>query len=184
MLILVAAVALAWRAQPQTGSRPEATYQALGWAVRGLLLLGALTIFAGTAATAAGPHAGGKPSQTIRRLDFMGSGTMDWTIHRHGELAALLGMAAVALWIWARQRTADARLRRALTALCLVLGVQGALGLLQYATHLPTELVWLHVTLGTLAWLCVLWSVAAASALVPGPLAQAHKSVAPFQGPA
>ena len=36
--------------------------------MRALVVLGALTIFAGTAATAAGPHAGGSPGQKINRL--------------------------------------------------------------------------------------------------------------------
>ena len=61
----------------------------------GCSALGALTIFAGTAATAAGPHAGGSPGQKINRLDFDGRGTMDFVIHRHGEIALVFGLAAL-----------------------------------------------------------------------------------------
>ena len=37
--------------------------------------------------------------------------------------------------------------QRSLTMLCVLLAVQGAVGLDQYETHLPTELVWVHVAL-------------------------------------
>ena len=59
LLILVAAFALAWRSTYEPGTRPLATDRFAVWSVRGLIPLGALTIFAGTAATAAGPHSGG-----------------------------------------------------------------------------------------------------------------------------
>src|SRR4051812_6984154 len=59
MLILVAAVSLAWRASYEPGERRRSPDRLAVWAVRALLPLGALTIFAGTAATASGPHAGG-----------------------------------------------------------------------------------------------------------------------------
>src|SRR5271166_393833 len=105
MLILVAAVALVWRAKHEpeeqtAGSR--AAVEAGGdrtlvlWS-RGLVAWGALTIFAGTAATAAGPHAGGSPGQKINRLSFDGRGTMDFVIHRHGEIALVFGLASVGL---------------------------------------------------------------------------------------
>jgi hypothetical protein len=38
------------------------------WAVRALLPLATLVIFAGTATTAAGPHSGGATGQHIKRL--------------------------------------------------------------------------------------------------------------------
>jgi heme A synthase len=34
-------------------------------------------------------------------------------------------------------------------------------GVVQYETHLPTELVWVHVALASLSWLAVLWAIAA-----------------------
>ncbi len=103
----------------------------------GCVALGALTIFAGTAATAAGPHAGGSPGQKINRLDIDGHGTMDFVIHRHGEIALVFGLAALAVWWLARRREADPLLRRALTALCVLIALQGVVGLDQYETHLP-----------------------------------------------
>ncbi len=135
--------------------------------VRGLVALGALTIFAGTAATAAGPHAGGEPGQKINRLSFDGRGTMDFVIHRHAEIAFVFSVVAVALWWLARRRPAAPMVRRSLTALCVLLAVQGAVGLDQYETHLPTELVWVHVALACACWLLVLWAACAAGRLAP-----------------
>jgi cytochrome c oxidase assembly protein subunit 15 len=173
MLILVAASALAWRAREDRATesgaalQPSAEDRSL---LRGLLALtawGALTIFAGTAATAAGPHAGGSPGQRINRLNFDGRGTMDFVIHRHGEIALVFGLVAVGLWWLARRRGASAGVQRPLTALCWLLALQGAVGLDQYETHLPTELVWVHVTLACCCWLAALWAACAAGAAAP-----------------
>ena len=60
MVILIAAVALAWRSHVRAGVAAACRATGSGvWSVRALAPLGALTIFAGTAATAAGPHSGG-----------------------------------------------------------------------------------------------------------------------------
>jgi cytochrome c oxidase assembly protein subunit 15 len=134
---------------------------------RGLAALGGLVLFAGTAATAAGPHAGGSPGQKINRLDFDGRGTMDFVIHRHAEIAFVFSLCAVGLWFLARRRGAPERVQRPLTILCWLLALQGAVGLDQYETHLPTELVWVHVLLACCAWIAVLWA-----ALAAGPLEQ------------
>ncbi len=152
----------------------------LVWATRALVGLGALTLFAGTAATAAGPHAGGSPGQKINRLSFDGRGTMDFVIHRHAEIAFVFSLLAVGVWWLARRRGADAVLRRSLTALCILLALQGAVGLDQYETHLPTELVWIHVALASVTWIATLWSAFAAA----GPVARAEPAPAPRVAPA
>jgi heme a synthase len=187
MLILVAAVVLVWRASHERQPAPEAlgstltddpasdadagdqtpTDPTIVRALRALVALGALAIFAGTAATAAGPHAGGSPGQKINRLNFNGHGTMDFVIHRHAEIAFVFSLAAVLVWWLARRRGVRAAVQRPLTALCVLLALQGAVGLDQYATHLPTELVWVHVTLACGAWLGVLWAACAAGSLAP-----------------
>jgi len=181
MLILVAAVALVWRAthepEEQTAGA-RAAVEAGGdrtlvlWS-RGLVAWGALTIFAGTAATAAGPHAGGSPGQKINRLSFDGRGTMDFVIHRHGEIALVFGLASVGLWWMARRRHAPERVQRPLTALCVLLALQGFVGLDQYKTHLPTQLVWVHVALASCGWIAVVWATLAAGPLVARRAAEA-----------
>ena len=172
MLILIAAVALAWRAHREPGERPRSDDRVTVWAVRALAPLGAVTIFAGTAATAAGPHAGGMDDQKINRLDFKGAGTLDWAIQQHARIATAMGLAAAGVWLLARRREAAPGLRRALSALVALLGAQGAIGLAQYALELPAEIVWLHVTLAAVTWLSVLWAAAAAGRLAPRPTAE------------
>jgi len=157
MLLLVAALSLAWRASHEPSERSRPQDRLLVWGTRALVALGALTIFAGTAATAAGPHAGGEHGQRISRLDFDGRGTMDFVIHRHAEIAIAFGLLAVALWWLAWERGAERQVRRSSTAVCLLLGVQGVVGAVQYESHLPAGLVWVHVALACLAWLATLW---------------------------
>ncbi len=170
MLILVAAVALTWAATHEPGESRSAAGgdRRSVWLVRALVPLAALTVLAGTAATAAGPHAGGSPGQRINRLSFDGGGTMDFVIHRHGEIGLLLGLASLGVWWWlGRQPAPDAQARRALGWVCPLLAAQGFVGLVQYETHLPTQLVWLHVALACGVWLTVLWSAAAAGSSAP-----------------
>jgi cytochrome c oxidase assembly protein subunit 15 len=174
MLIVLAAVLLCWRAShepleqplPLSGTDGETERKLVLW-LRGLVALGALTIFAGTAATAAGPHAGGAPGQKINRLSFDGRGTMDFVIHRHAEIALVFSLASVAVWFLARRREVSQTVQRPLTALCVLLALQGVVGLDQYETHLPTELVWVHVGLACGAWISLLWAACATGALLP-----------------
>jgi cytochrome c oxidase assembly protein subunit 15 len=156
MVILVAAGVLAWRARPayeRESGGPPAADRATTRAVWGLAVLGALTIVVGTAATASGPHAGGSGTgDVVHRLDFQGADTLGWLIDRHSALAAALGLLAVATWWLARQRQAGAGLRKRLTRICLLLALQGVLGIVQYRLELPAEIVWVHVALATLLW--------------------------------
>jgi cytochrome c oxidase assembly protein subunit 15 len=166
MIILIGAVALAWRAghEPKEHRRYD---DRLGiWSVRALLPLGALTIFAGTAATAAGPHSGGFSGQKVHRLTFKGPDTLNWVIHRHATIAALFGVAVVGVWLLARRRKTD-RTLEPLTVLAVLLAAQGLVGSVQYELHLPSDIVWVHVGLATATWLALLWAVAAAGRLVP-----------------
>jgi len=161
MLILVAAATLAWRAR---GEREAAVFnpdRKAVWAVRSLFPLATLVIFAGTAATAAGPHSGGATGQQIKRLMFDGANTLNWTVHAHGAIAFAFGIAAVLVWVGLERRQAGAEVRRAMTWLCALIALQGVVGTVQYDAHLPTELVWVHVALAALCWLCVLWAIAA-----------------------
>ncbi len=163
MLILAAAVALAWRARERDATDSEAPDpdRLSVWSVRALLPLAAVAVFAGTAATGAGPHSGGVNGQQIKRLHFEGSDTLNWTVHVHGAIAFALGIAAVAVWVLLERRQASSEARRAMSWLCVLIAAQGIVGVVQFETHLPTELVWVHVALASLSWLCVLWSVAA-----------------------
>jgi cytochrome c oxidase assembly protein subunit 15 len=135
--------------------------------IRLLAPLGAITIFAGTAATAAGPHSGGFSGQRIHRLHFKGADTLMWLVHRHATVAALFGVAVVGVWLLCRRRGATDRILEPLTVLGILLAAQGLVGSVQYELHLPSDMVWVHVALATVTWITVLWAVAAAGRLVP-----------------
>jgi heme a synthase len=166
LLILVAAMALAWRSRFEPGSRPRSTDYLGVWSVRVLLLFGAVTIFAGTATTAAGPHSGGFSGQVVHRLHFKGADTLTWVLHRHATIAAVFGVAVIGVWLLHRRRGSD-RTLEPLTVLAILLAAQGLVGSVQYELHLPADMVWVHVGLATATWLALLWSVAAAGALAP-----------------
>lgn len=167
LLIIVAAVALAWRATFEPGARPRTDDRISVWSVRALVPLGALTIFAGTATTAAGPHSGGFTGQVVHRLHFKGADTLSWTVHQHATIAALFGVATIGVWLLERRRDAAARSLEPLTVLGVLLAAQGLVGSVQYELKLPSEMVWVHVMLATFTWLALLWAVAAAGSLVP-----------------
>ncbi len=167
MLILVGAIALAWRSAYEPGERARSEDRVTVWSVRALAPLGALTIFAGTAATAAGPHAGGSPGQRIHRLEFKGAGTLKWVVHQHAAIAALFGVAVVGVWLLRRHRGASQDALEPVTVLGVLVAAQGLIGSVQYELALPSDMVWVHVALATGTWLVVLWAVAAAGRLVP-----------------
>jgi cytochrome c oxidase assembly protein subunit 15 len=177
MLILVACVALDWRAHHEPGELAAAgsADRLLTRGVWALIPLGAITIFAGTAATAAGPHAGGAGTgDVIKRLTFKGSETLRFVVEQHARLATLLGVVAVALWVLARRRGVTSQARAPLTWLCGLLAAQGVIGGVQYKLELPAEIVWVHVTLAATTWLAILWTVAGAGRLQAGPARAAH----------
>ncbi|MBV9714298.1 MAG: COX15/CtaA family protein [Solirubrobacterales bacterium] len=167
LLILVAAVALAWRSTFEPGSRPRSDDRVAVWSVRALAPVGALTIFAGTATTAAGPHSGGFTGQVVPRLHFKGADTLTWTVHQHATIAALFGVMVIGVWLLLRRRGAGERALEPVTVLGVLMAAQGLVGSVQYELKLPAQMVWIHVTLAVLAWLSVLWAVASQGRLVP-----------------
>ncbi|MEA2147761.1 MAG: heme a synthase, partial [Solirubrobacteraceae bacterium] len=53
------------------------------------------------------------------------------------------------------------------TVLGVLMAAQGLVGSVQYELHLPTDMVWVHVTLATVTWIVLLWAVSSAGRLVP-----------------
>lgn len=167
MLILIAAVALAFRAAHEPGSRAASHDRLAVWSVRLLGPLGAVTIFAGTAATAAGPHSGGVVGQHVHRLHFKGADTLTWVVQQHATIAALFGVIAVGAWLLQRHRGASQRVLEPLSAICVLLAAEGLVGTVQYELHLPSDMVWVHVSLATFIWVTVLWAIASAGRIAP-----------------
>ncbi len=168
MLILIAAVGLVFAARYERGERAPSHDWVTVWLVRGLAVLGAIVVFVGTAATAAGPHAGGSSGQLIHRLHFKGAGhTLVWVIHRHATLAALLGMGVILAWFLAKRREGNAALADALMVAGILMAAQGLIGTVQYELALPADIVWVHVTMATITWIALLWCVGVAGRLAP-----------------
>ena len=167
MFLLDAAFALAWCSRYEPWERRRSSDRLGVWAVRGLIPLGQLTILAGTIATASGPHAGAHEDELVHRFDFEGTGTLEWVVQRHSAIAAVFGIAVIAVWFLLRRPGGDRRALRPLTAVVGLLALQGIVGAVQWSLELPSELVWLHVALATLTWLAMLWAVAAAGRLEP-----------------
>ncbi len=162
MLILVAAVALDWRAHRDEGQPREASDRLVAFGAWALIPVGAITIFAGTAASASGPHAGGAGTgDVIKRLTFKGADTLRYVVEQHARLATVLGVMAVALWFLARRRGATGEQLRPVTWLCILLAAQGVIGYAQYKLELPAEIVWVHVVLAAMTWVAILLAVAA-----------------------
>ncbi len=115
------------------------------WVPRlGILLgvAGAILLFSGTLATAAGPHPG---STVVRRL-----WSFQPAIYWHVRATAVFGLAFAALLGWLIRNRAP-QVRAALALLGLLV-VQMAIGETQYRTHLPWWLVLGHVTLAVIVW--------------------------------
>lgn len=167
MLLLDAAFALAWCSRYEPWERRRSSDRLGIWAVRGLIPLGQLTILAGTIATASGPHAGAHEGQLVHRFTFEGTGTLEWIVQRHLAIATVFGLAAIGVWFLLRRPGGDGRALKPLGTVICLLGLQGAVGGLQWALELPGELVWVHVALATATWLAMLWTVATAGRLEP-----------------
>ncbi|HEX2096323.1 MAG TPA: COX15/CtaA family protein [Solirubrobacterales bacterium] len=167
MLLLDAAFALAWCARYEPGERRFSRDRLGVWAVRALIPLGQLTILAGTIATGSGPHAGAHEGELVHRFDFRGAETLEWVVQRHSAIAALFGVAAIAVWLLLRRPGGDGRAAKPLAVVIGLLGLQGVVGGVQWALELPSELVWLHIALATATWLAMLWAVATAGRLMP-----------------
>jgi len=163
ILLLVAGAVLAWRVHRGADAERPVNARSTVIATRVLAGFGLYVIVAGTFATAAGPHAGGAGTNDyVERLNAFGADTLRTLIHLHGHSATAMGIASLVLWGVARWRGGSALLRRALTAVCLLLAAQGIVGLIQYHSELPAAVVWVHASLAAVLWLSLIFAVLAA----------------------
>src|SRR3954471_24921834 len=109
MILLDAAFALAWCSRFEPWERRRSQDRLGVWAVRALIPLGQLTILARTSATASGPHAGAHEGQLVHRFDFEGAKTLEWVVERHAAIAAVYGVAAIAVWFLLRRPGGERR---------------------------------------------------------------------------
>lgn len=166
MLILASAVNLYWRARHEPDARPVHDRRIV-LLTRALAVWGAFVLFAGTLATAAGPHPGAAEDHSggvVDRISFMG---LDELIHWHGRTGTVLGLLAVGTWLFARRHGGSPDVMRALTWTCAFVASQGVIGLVQYELELPAGLVWIHVAVASATWMAILFAANAAGRLAP-----------------
>ncbi|MEJ7892979.1 MAG: COX15/CtaA family protein [Solirubrobacteraceae bacterium] len=156
ILLLIAGATLVWRARRPAGAPSPLHARPTVLGTRALAVYGGIVLVAGSFATAAGPHAGGAGTDDyVERLSGV---SLETLIKLHGHAAAAMGVAAVALWVYARVKGATATLMRALTAVAVLIAAQGILGLIQYHNALPATIVWAHVSLAAVLWLALVFS--------------------------
>jgi heme a synthase len=104
----------------------------------------------GTATTGAGPHAGGVGA---KRLPI----ALEDMVRTHsGIVLVLVGLTLVLLYLLDRTGAPSSVLDRVRLLLGAMV-VQGAIGYVQYFSHLPALLVGVHVFGATVVWMAMLW---------------------------
>lgn len=118
----------------------------LSWAI---VVTSALLIALGTSVTGSGKHAG--DSSQVPRMPW------DWVdaAHVHAAAAWVVCALAVAMWLVLRVVDAPDDIRARARDLLLVLLAQGAVGYVQYFTHVPEALVAAHMLGSALMWIAV-----------------------------
>ncbi len=104
---------------------------------------------AGTVVTGTGPLAGHADTPRYKL-------PLEGVTQLHADIGWLMAGLAVALVLGLRLSGAPPRAVRAGWIMLAALGSQGVIGYIQYFTHLPAGLVWVHVTGSVLVWIAVL----------------------------
>jgi cytochrome c oxidase assembly protein subunit 15 len=114
-----------------------------------LVAVTGVMLAAGTVVTGTGPLAGdaGVPRYKL---------PLEGTTQLHADIGWLLAGLSVALVLGLRLSGAPRRAVQAGWFVLAALGSQGVIGYIQYFTHLPAGLVWVHVTGSVLVWIAVL----------------------------
>jgi cytochrome c oxidase assembly protein subunit 15 len=114
-----------------------------------LVAVTCLMLAAGTVVTGTGPLAGdaGVPRYPL---------PLEGVTQFHADIGWLLAGLSIALVLVLRLSAAPKRAVRAGWIVLAALGSQGVIGYIQYFTHLPAGLVWVHVTGSVLVWIAVL----------------------------
>ena len=114
-----------------------------------LVAVTCLMLTAGTVVTGTGPLAGdaGVPRYPL---------PLEGVTQFHADIGWLLAGLSIALVLVLRLSAAPRRAVQAGWIVLAALGSQGVIGYIQYFTHLPAGLVWVHVTGSVLVWIAVL----------------------------
>jgi cytochrome c oxidase assembly protein subunit 15 len=135
--------------QEQGGSGGDRSPRASTVISGALVAVTCLMLAAGTVVTGTGPLAGdaGVPRYPL---------PLEGVTQFHADIGWLLAGLSIALVLVLRLSAAPPRAVRAGWIVLAALGSQGVIGYIQYFTHLPAGLVWVHVTGSVLVWIAVL----------------------------
>jgi heme A synthase len=114
-----------------------------------LVAVTAVMMAAGTVVTGTGPLAGNAAAPRYKL-------PLEGVTQLHADVGWLMGGLALALVLGLRLSGAPPRTLRAAWIMIGSLALQGVIGYVQYFTHLPAGLVWVHVTGSVLVWIAVL----------------------------
>jgi heme a synthase len=135
--------------QEQGGSGGDRSPRASTVIAATLVAVTCVMLAAGTVVTGTGPLAGdaGVPRYKL---------PLEGVTQLHADIGWLLAGLSIALLLGLRLSGAPRRAVRAGWIMLAALGSQGVIGYIQYFTHLPAGLVWVHVTGSVLVWIAVL----------------------------
>jgi cytochrome c oxidase assembly protein subunit 15 len=122
-----------------------------------LAAITAVMLAAGTVVTGTGPLAGSTIDEqghrtTVPRFHF----SLASVTQLHADIGWFIAALAVALVIGLRFAGGSRRTVRLGWIVLVGLGVQGVIGYVQYFSHLPAGLVWVHVASSVTLWIFVL----------------------------
>jgi len=146
--IVAAAVALHTRCA-DGGAESPPVRRDLQLISAGLVAVTGVMLAAGTVVTGTGPLAGHADTPRYKL-------PLEGVTQLHADIGWLLAGLSVALVLGLRLSGAPPRLVRAGWIMLAALGSQGVIGYVQYFTHLPAGLVWIHVTGSVLVWIAAL----------------------------
>jgi cytochrome c oxidase assembly protein subunit 15 len=147
--IVAAAVVLLVRCRE--GSGPPALVVRRDLFLLSAVLVAVTTVMlaAGTVVTGTGPLAGHADTPRYHL-------PLEGVTQLHADIGWLMAGLTVAVVLGLRISGAPDRVKRAGWIMLAALGSQGIIGYIQYFTHLPAGLVWVHVTGSVLVWISVL----------------------------
>ncbi len=179
--IVAAAVALHARCtqEPGTSGAPSAAgvRRDLRLISAALVAVTCVMLAAGTVVTGTGPLAGHADTPRYKL-------PLEGVTQLHADIGWLMAGLAVALVLGLRLSGAPPRAVRAGWIMLAALGSQGVIGYVQYFTHLPAGLVWVHVTGSVLVWIAVLRLFFAVRERSPRPAASPEPvTTAPYRQP-
>ena len=142
-----------------------------------LVAVTCVMLAAGTVVTGTGPLAGHADTPRYKL-------PLEGVTQLHADIGWLMAGLAVALVLGLRLSGAPPRAVRASWIMLAALGLQGVIGYVQYFTHLPAGLVWVHVTGSVLVWIAVLRLFFAVRERSPRPAASPEPvTTAPYRQP-